>query len=233
MTAVRSALFFVWLFLGTPLIAIVYLPSLILPRAVIREGIRFWGWYNRVGLKLIWNIDVEVRGLQHRPTGAALVAAKHQGWLDVLAGFTLMPDTCFVMKRELLKIPLIGWYSVKVGMIWVHREGAAAALKKLVADTQDRMKHDRQVIIFPEGTRTEPGQPGDYKPGVAALYRDLGFPCHLLATNSGVFWPAKGMPKGPGVVVFEFLEPIPAGLKRGAFMTELETRIEAASNALL
>ena len=187
----------------------------------------------RFGLKLICGITIEVRGRQHLPTGPALIAAKHQGWLDVFAAFTFLPDACFVMKRELLRIPLVGWYCIKVGMVWVDREGHAAALKKLVADVQDRMRHERQAVIFPEGTRTRPGQPGDYKPGIAALYRDLAIPCTPVATNSGVHFPAKGLMKYPGVVVFEFLEPIPAGLKRGEFMKELEGRIETASTALL
>jgi 1-acyl-sn-glycerol-3-phosphate acyltransferase len=233
LNTVRSALYAVWLFVGSTVLAILYLPTLILPRQAIRAGIRFWGFYLRLGLKLICGIEVEVRGREHLPPGPALIAAKHQGWLDVFAGFTFLPDACFVMKRELLKIPLVGWYCIKVGMVWVDREGGAGALKKLVADVQDRMRHDRQVVIFPEGTRRPPGDPGDYKPGIAALYRDLGIPCSPLATNSGVHFPAKGLMKYPGKVVFEFLEPIPAGLKRGEFMKVLEERIETASNALL
>lgn len=233
MTLVRSLLFAAWLFVGSTVLAILYLPTLILPRDAIRLGIRFWGFYLRFGLRLICDIRVEIRGLQHLPEGPALIAAKHQGWLDIFAGFTVLPDACFVMKRELLRIPLVGWYCIKVGMVWINREGHAAALKKLVTDVQGRMKHDRQVIIFPEGTRTPPGQPGAYKPGIAALYRDLGIACTPLATNSGVHFPAKGLMKYPGTVVFEFLEPIPAGLKRGEFMKMLEERVETASNALL
>jgi 1-acyl-sn-glycerol-3-phosphate acyltransferase len=229
----RSALYAFWLFVGTTILAIVYLPMLVLPRGVLAAGIRLWGWYLRAGLRWICDVRVEIRGREHLPKGPALIAAKHQGWLDVFVGFTVLPDACYVMKRELMRIPLIGWYCRKVGMVWVDREGHAAALKKLVADVQDRMRHDRQVVIFPEGTRTPPGQPGDYKPGIAALYRDLAIPCTPLATNSGVHFPAKGLMKYPGTVVFEFLEPIPAGLKRGEFMKTLESRVEAASNALL
>jgi len=233
MNVLRSALFTLWLFVGSTVLAILYLPTLILPRDAIRLGIRFWGFYLRFGLKLLCGITIEIRGLEHLPKGPALIAAKHQGWLDIFAGFTFLDDACFVMKRELLKIPLIGWYCIKVGMVWVDREGHAAALKKLVADVNDRMRHDRQVVIFPEGTRRPPGDPGDYKPGIAALYRDLGIACTPLATNSGVHFPAKGLMKYPGKVVFEFLEPIPAGLKRGEFMKVLEQRIETASNAML
>jgi 1-acyl-sn-glycerol-3-phosphate acyltransferase len=138
-----------------------------------------------------------------------------------------------VLKKELLVIPFYGWYTIQGGMIAVDREGHASALKKLVPDNRERLSEDRQVIIFPEGTRKDPGAEPDYKPGVAALYRDLDLPCTPLATNSGVHWPAHGFLRRPGVIVFEFLEPIPAGLKRGEFMRELQDRIETATNALL
>lgn len=233
MNLIRSLIYAVWLFLGTTVMAILLLPTLAMPRGAIAWGIRVWGRYLRLGLRLICGITIEVRGRQYLPKGPVLIAAKHQGWADIFVGVTILDDACFVMKRELLKIPLIGWYCIKVGMVWVDREGHAAALKKLVTDVQDRMRHDRQVVIFPEGTRTPPGDPGSYKPGIAALYRDLGIPCLPLATNSGVHFPAKGLMKYPGRVVFEFLEPIPAGLKRGEFMKVLEERVETASNALL
>jgi len=231
MTVLRSLIFAVFFFGGTTILAIAYIPTFLMPRAAIASGIRLWGRYIRFLLRVICGVKVEIRGTP--PAGPALIAAKHQSMFDVFAGFTFLPDACFVMKKELIATPLIGWYSLKVGMVVVDREGHAAALKKLVADTLDRMKHDRQVVIFPEGTRTKPGEPGQYKPGIAALYRDLALPCIPLATNSGVHWQSKGFMKWPGTVVFEFLEPIPAGLKRGAFMTELETRIETASNALI
>jgi 1-acyl-sn-glycerol-3-phosphate acyltransferase len=96
-----------------------------------------------------------------------------------------------------------------------------------------RLAEGRQIIIFPEGTRTAPGEPGQYKPGVAAIYRDLEASCALVATNSGEHWPAHGFKRIPGKVVFEFLPPAPAGLKRAAFMAMVEGRIEPASQALL
>jgi 1-acyl-sn-glycerol-3-phosphate acyltransferase len=230
MTVLRSAIYAVYMFGGSTILAFLYLPMLILPRAVMAWGIRFWGHYVCFGLKAICGIRIEVRGTP--PTGPALIAAKHQSMLDICGPFTFLPDSCYVMKKELLLIPLFGWYCRKVGMIVVDREGGAGALKKLVADTQDRMRHDRQVVIFPEGTRTRPGAKGDYKPGIAALYRDLGLPCIPCATNSGMHWPAKGLMRYPGTVVFEYLEPIPAGLKRSQFMSELEQKIETASKKL-
>lgn len=233
MTAIRSYLFAVWLIVASTILCLLYIPAFILPRAVLRPLLRLWGATMMFGARWICGIKVEVRGREHVPTGPALIAAKHQSMLDICAQFVVLPDACFVMKKELLIIPLFGWYAMKGRMIWVDREGHSAALKKLVADTKDRMRNDRQVIIFPEGTRTAPGADPEYKPGVAALYRDLGLPCTLVATNSGQCWPGRGLMRYPGTVVYEYLAPVPADLKRGAFMAEMQGRIEAASKALL
>jgi 1-acyl-sn-glycerol-3-phosphate acyltransferase len=184
-------------------------------------------------LRVICDIKVEVRGLEHLPAGAALIAPKHQCMFDIFGAFAFLPDSCFVSRKEFMKIPFFGWYIWKSQMIVVDREGQAAALRKLVVDSRDRLAHDRQIVIFPEGHRGEPGVAGDYKPGVAALYRELGVPCIPLALNTGVHWPAHGFLRHPGTIVFQFLEPIPAGLKRADFMRQLQDRLETASNALL
>lgn len=231
MNVLRSAFFAVWLFGGSTVLAILYLPTLLMPRGAIQACVRFWGDYVALGLRLI-GVRIEFRGVEHRPVGAALIAAKHQSMLDVTAGLSTLPDSCFVMKQELLKIPLFGWFCLKVGMVPLDRSGRMAALKKMVADVRERFKDARQVIIFPEGTRTPPGQAGHYHSGVAALYRELDMPCHLIATNSGVHWQGKGLMRYPGTVVFEYLPPIPPGLKAKAFMAEMEARIEAASQRL-
>jgi len=231
-TALRSWIFAVWLFGGSFLLSLAYIPTLILPHDVVRVCLRFWGAFVLFGLRWICGVRVEIRGRQFIPQGPALIAAKHQGMLDVCAPFTIMPDVCYVMKKELLYIPFFGWYAWRGGMIFVDRAAQAAALKKLVRDTQERMRRDRQVLIFPEGTRRPVGAEPDYKPGVAALYRDLELPCTPVATNSGQHWPAKGLMRYPGTVVFEFLPPIPAGLKRGEFMKALEASIEPASARL-
>jgi 1-acyl-sn-glycerol-3-phosphate acyltransferase len=118
-------------------------------------------------------------------------------------------------------------------MIVVDREGGSGALRKLIADAREKIGHGRQVVIFPEGHRMAPGMTGDYKPGIAALYRDLGLPCTPMATNSGAHWPAHGILRRPGLIVYEFLPAIPPGLHRGEFMRTLKARLESASTALL
>ena len=230
---VRSLLFAAVFYVLSAVTCIVMSPLLLGPRRWIVVAIGMWARVVMACLRAICGVTVEVRGRRFMPTGPALVAAKHQGMFDTIAPFTFLPDAAYVLKKELLIIPFYGWYSIKGGMIAVDRAGHAAALKKLVKDTRERMAEDRQVVIFPEGTRKDPGAAPDYKPGIAALYRDLGLPCTPMATNSGAHWPAHGFLRRPGTVVFEFLEPIPAGLKRGEFMKELQARIETASNALL
>jgi 1-acyl-sn-glycerol-3-phosphate acyltransferase len=233
LTVVRSALFVVVFYLWSATVAIFAIPTFVLPRAVVMRVMQIWsGGVTRL-LTLICGVRVEVRGRRFMPAGAALIAAKHQCMFDVFGLFAILPDACFVTKKELMRVPFFGWYCLKMGMIIVDRDGEAKALKKLLRDSRDRLGQRRQLLIFPEGTRGEPGRPGDYKPGVAAIYRDLEVPCIPLALNSGVHWPAHGFLRRPGTIVFEFLEPIAPGLRRGPFMEELQRRLETASNALL
>lgn len=229
----RPVLFTIWLYGAMAVVGLGGLP-LIVTRTSAMWVIKAWAHTVLFGLRHIMGVTVETRGLEHAPKGSALIAGKHQSMLDIVWPFTVLDQPCFVLKKELAWMPILGWYAWRTRMIAVDREAHAAALKKLVSDSRDRLKHERQIVIFPEGTRTQPGADPDYKPGVAALYRDLGdTPCHLTATNSGLCWPAKGNAFKPGHVVYAFLPPIPAGLKRGPFMQALKDRIETASKALL
>lgn len=230
---VRSLVFVLWLYGLMFILGLAALPLLLGPRPWIMGVIHLWVRLVLWGLRTIVGQRVEVRGLQYRPAGAAIVAAKHLSMLDTIAPFEVLSDPCFVLKKELMKLPIYGWFAAKTDMIPVNRGGGSQAVRELSAAAQDRLRHARQILIFPEGTRKEPGAEPHYKGGVAALYRDLELPCTPMATNSGLFWPAHGFVRRPGVVVFEFLEPIPPGLVRAAFMRELEERIETASNRLL
>jgi len=231
-TALRSYLYVLLFYLWTALVAVGCTPILLGPTRWTLGMFHFWG-RGVTALLAVCGIKVEVRGREHIPTGAALVAPKHLCMLDVFAQFAVLPASVFVMKKELNWIPWFGWYAAKVGAIDIDRGGGASALKKMVAEAKGLFAKGRQVVIFPEGHRGTPGEAGDYKPGVAALYRELDVPVHPVATNSGVHWPAHGFIRKPGTIVFEYLEPIPPGLKRAEFMRTLEERIETASNKLL
>lgn len=231
MIYLRSFLFQLVFWLWSATLAVLMIFTFPLPRAANRACLTFWSRGVTFSLRWLAGVHIVIRGRQHIPQGAALIAAKHQSMFDVFSQFAILPDACFVMKKELLMVPLFGWHGLKADMIVVDRDGHSAALKKLVRDAKDRMKGARQIVIFPEGTRGDVGQPGDYKPGIAALYRELDMPVTPLALNCGGHWDKSLLIK-PGTIVFEYLEPIPAGLKRAEFMRELQTRIDTATKAL-
>ena len=233
MTTLRSLVFVVWLYLSMALFAVGLSPMLLLPYRPAMWVIRGWSKFVLFGLRWIAGVKVEFHGLEHRPAGAALLAGKHQSMLDVIAPFAVLPDNCFIMKKELMPLPFFGWFAWKTKMIAVDRSAHSKALKDMDKQAGARFAEGRQILIFREGTRAEVGSAPDYKPGIAALYRDLDAPCTPIATNSGVHWPAHGFRRYPGVVIYEFLPVIPAGLKRAEFMAQLEEQIETASNALL
>jgi 1-acyl-sn-glycerol-3-phosphate acyltransferase len=220
-------------YLWSAVLSIGSLPLLLCPRRWTIEIFRFWARGVFVQLRVICDVRVELRGREHVPRGRAIVAAKHQCMFDVFAQFVFLEDSCFVMRKELMRIPFFGLYAWKTGMVVLDREGGSKALRDLLAQARDRLKEPRTLVIFPEGHRGEPGVAGDYPPGVAGLSRDLELPTYPVATNSGVHWPAHGFLRRPGTIVFEYLPPIPTGLKRAEYMRRLEAEIETASNALL
>ncbi len=233
MTTFRAVLFALAFSLWTGGLAIVCTPILLGPSRWTLSMFHLWGRGIFGMLKAITGVAVELRGREHIPTGAALIAPKHQSMLDVYAQFAWLPASVFVMKKELTLIPWFGWYAAKVGTVDIDRSGGATALRNMVRRAKELFAHDRQIAIFPEGTRKAPGDPPDYKPGIAALYRELEVPVCPVATNSGEHWPARGiMIKKPGTIVFQYLEPIPPGLKRAEFMRLLQERTETASAAL-
>lgn len=233
MTLIRSLLLMVWMWGSVLIVGTLGAPYVFLSPLGGARVMEAWARGMRFGAKWIAGITYEVRGLEHLPQGPIMIAAKHQSVLDTIIPtlFTHMP--VYILKQELLNLPIFGWYCRKAGLIAIDRSGHMSALKAMVAQAKERMDQGRPIIIFPEGTRQMIGAVPDYKPGVAAIYMLLGVPCVPLALNTGTSWPAKGIWRRPGKVVFEFLPVIPPGLKRGPFMELLESRIEDASQALL
>ena len=227
---VRSALFLIWFAVVSLALNVACLPLLVFPRRATVWAANKWARLLLFGLEHIVGLTMEVRG--RPPKGAALIAAKHFSMWETIALLALLDAPAIVIKRELLWIPLYGWYCIKQGMIPIDRSGRASAIRRMHEAAKRAVNDGQPIVIFPEGTRKKPGAPPDYKPGVAALYSLLGLPCIPLAHNSGLFWMGWFLRK-PGTVVVEFLEPIAPGLKRRQFMTELQTRLETATNALL
>jgi 1-acyl-sn-glycerol-3-phosphate acyltransferase len=232
MTAVRSVLFAVGALAWTAVLSVLYLPLLVLPRRGIQKAGRFWirgliGW-----LAATCGLGYRIEGREHLAPGPAIIAAKHQSAWDTLIFHLLLEDPVFVLKRELFRVPFIGWYLRKAGNVGVDRAAGFRALKAMTPDVERALAAGSQVIVFPEGTRSAPGASRPYQPGVAVLYADCVVPVVPVALNSGVFWGRRSFYKYPGVITLEFLPPMPEGLDRRQFLKQLTERIETAAERL-
>jgi 1-acyl-sn-glycerol-3-phosphate acyltransferase len=232
-TFIRLVLFHIYFWGWSTLINLVWLPALALPRVHVGRGMEIWASVSFWGVKHIAGLDYEVRGRENLPAGPAIFAVKHMSMWETIAQHILLRDPATVMKRELLRVPVYGWYAQKCEMIVIDREGHASALRNMIKSARARIAAGRPIVIFPEGTRKLPGEAPDYKPGVAALYGALDVPCIPVALNSGLFWARKGTKPRPGRIVVEILPAIAAGLPRATFMKELQERIETATARLL
>jgi 1-acyl-sn-glycerol-3-phosphate acyltransferase len=233
MTWLCSLLFNLGFYLWTAALGILGLPVLLGPRRWSMTLGTLWAVGTMRILRWTVGLSWEVRGAEHLPPGGAIIAMKHQSAWDTIALPLIFRDPAVVLKRELLWIPLYGWYAGRASAIPVDRAAGAGALRRMVAAATGPARAGRHVVIFPEGTRTAVGQQRPYHPGVAALYRQLSLPLVQVAVNSGLFWGRRAFLKRRGRIVAEILPAIPPGLDRRTAMAELERRIEEATAKLV
>ena len=233
MNTIRSALCMVSFYLWAVFIGLVMIPGVFLPRRFFRWLVLLWADGNSIIFRLIVGIKVEVRGREFIPSGPAIVASKHQSEWETNVFLRLLSDPVYIMKKELGYIPGYGLYARKMKMIFIDRSGYSKTVRKLVDDARNATRFGRALVIFPEGTRLKPGQKRPYRTGIAALYSDLNLSVVPVVHNSGLFWPKQSFRKYPGTIVLQFLPPIKPGLDRHLFMTQLENRMEEASDLLL
>jgi 1-acyl-sn-glycerol-3-phosphate acyltransferase len=230
---IRSVVFNVLFYLNLLVQLIAALPTLVMPRRAILAVARFWARTNLWLLRAICGIKVEFRGLGRSPSGPLLVASKHQSLWETFALLLIVPDPAYIMKRELMWIPFFGWYAWKACMIPVDRSKGSQALADMNAGVRRELARDRQIVIFPEGTRRAPGAEPKYKYGVAHLYAGMDVPCLPVALNSGLFWPRRAFRRFPGTVLVEVLDPIQPGLDKDVFFEQLQREIEGATARLV
>ena len=233
MIMLRSIIFNILFYVNLALFLVLGFEFFFLPRKWAIRALQTWARSSIWLLRVICNTKMVVRGLQHIPTGPAIVAGKHQSFWETFAILPLLDDPCFVLKKELTYIPLFGWFCLKFKMIAVDRNAGTQALRNLTARAKEEVARPRQIVIMPEGTRRGPDEPPDYKPGVAAVYGQLGVPCVPFGLNAGLFWPRRKFMRYPGTIIIEFCEPIPAGLPRKEFQQQLQNAIEKTSTGLL
>ena len=233
MLVIRSVVFNVLFYLNLLVQLIAALPTLVMPRGGILAVARFWARTNLWLLRMVCGIRVEFRGVEKIPPGPLLVSSKHQSLWETFALLLILPDPAYIMKRELMWIPFFGWYTWKAGMIPVDRSRGSQALAEMNACARREAERNRQIIIFPEGTRRPPGAEPKYKYGVVHLYAEMGVPCLPIALNSGLFWPRRSIRRYPGTIRVEVLDPIPPGLGKDEFFERLQGEVEAATARLV
>jgi 1-acyl-sn-glycerol-3-phosphate acyltransferase len=229
----RSLVFNILFYLVFLFWVVVALPTFLMPRAAVLRVANWWAQSNIFLMRVVCRIKVEFRGTEKIPKGPLLVACKHQSMWETISLLRFFDVPFFVLKRELLWIPIFGLFLMKANMIAIDRRAGGRALLAMVRRAVAEVRRGRQLVIFPEGTRTPVGAPPHYKPGVGQLYVACGVPCLPVALNSGLFWPRRTFLRYPGTLVVEFLDPLPPGLPREEFLSRLRTGIEEASNRLV
>lgn len=234
MVYLRSALFQVTFYLAFIVQMIIFTPFyFLLPRKIAYHIAKFWCRGNLFMADKIAGISYEIQGLENLPKGGCIISAKHQSFWDTFAIVPTFDDPVFILKRELIWIPLFGWYLAKQRMIAIDRSAKARAIPKMIEQANEAMAESRQLIIYPEGTRKVPGDKPDYKYGIAKLYTDLNVPVVPVIQHAGLFWPRKSFLRRAGHIVIRILPPIQPGMNAREFFLHLADYTERESDRLL
>jgi 1-acyl-sn-glycerol-3-phosphate acyltransferase len=205
--------------------------SLISPKS-LPPFARLWSRAWLAMYRAVCGVDYDVRGTENIPHGGCLLAVKHQSVWDTCALFAIFDRPVFVLKNELMFIPFFGWALARLGCIPIKRGTGKSALEDMVRGTRVALTQNKQVVIFPEGTRTMIGQAANYKTGISHLYTALQVTCVPVALNSGAFWPRRKFLRPPGTIIIEVLSPIPPGIDRKEMFDLMVGRIEDASKRM-
>ena len=222
MTWLRSTAFNLWFYTITVLVAVLSVVVLPAPPSWARAVAKAWARVVLGPLRPICGITVLVTGRENLPAhGPALIASQHQSAFDTVIWLLLVPEAAYVLKQELSRIPFYGTLCRRMGMIPVDRDGGASAIRSLLRAADDAVARDRQIVIFPEGSRAPPGRPLPLHPGVAAMASRTGLPVIPVVTDSGLRWGRRTFRKDPGVIHIAIQPPLPAKMPRAALLERL------------
>lgn len=205
---------------------------MLLRRGWTIAAIRFWIGGIFLLARTVAGVTYRIEGRENLPAGPCIIAAQHQSAFETYLLFTLLARPVFILKRELAKIPIIGWYIKRAGLVDIDRSAGAAALRWTLQCSQVALGRGEQVIIFPEGTTVPPGMRRPYRPGIAALYRQCDAPVIPVALNSDYCWGKIRVLKRPGEITLRFLPALPKGLGKDEILDVLRQRIEAAARIM-
>ena len=224
---IRNTLFLFFFFSGIIIISILFIPSLILPQKFVLFGGKLFGYWSMFCLKLFLNTKIKVKGRENIISKEKFfIAASHQSMFETFFLQTLFNSPKFILKNELLKIPVFGWYLRKIGSISVQRNKISKDNLGLLDKIKDSaMNSDRPIIIFPQGTRVLPKDRAPFKKGVGRIYNELKIKCQPIAINSGTVWPKKGSLIKNKTITITILKAIEPGLDAIEFTNLIEKQI--------
>ncbi len=224
---IRNTLFSFFFFTGIVVISILFLPSLMFPQKIVLFGGKLFGYWSSFCLKFFLNTKINIKGKENIINDTKFfIASSHQSMFETFFLQTIFNSPKFILKYELLKIPVFGWYLSKIGSISVNRNKISKDNIGLI----DKIKNavitsDRPIIIFPQGTRVLPDERVPFKKGVGRIYSELNINCQPIAINSGTVWPKKGSLVKNKTITISILEAIEPGLDSKEFTNLIEKKI--------
>tara|TARA_B100000902_G_scaffold209340_1_gene199253 strand:- start:828 stop:1529 length:702 start_codon:yes stop_codon:yes gene_type:complete len=220
----KNLLFSIIFFTGIITISIIFLPALILPKNVILLGGKLMGYWAELCLRLILSVQIKVLGKENIISDRKFfIASSHQSMFETFYLQTIFNSPIFILKKELLQIPVFGWYLKKIGSIAIKRNKVTKENLGFFDDIKNSINNTkRPVIIFPQGTRVKPEERPPFKKGVARIYEELKISCQPIAINSGYVWPKKGLKTPFKQITISILPSINYGINKNEFIYDLE-----------
>ena len=229
---IKNSIFSLFFFFGIIVISLFFLPALLLPNKIVLFGGKVMGYWAGFCLKLFLSTKINIKGKENIISNDKFfIASSHQSMFETFYLQTIFNAPIFILKKELLQIPIFGWYLKKIGSISIKRNkitkdnlGFFDNVSKIVSES------NRPIIIFPQGTRVLPTERPEFKKGVSRIYEELNIFCQPVAINSGYVWPKNGLKSSNKTITISVLKPIPSGLKKEEFLKILENNIYSELN---
>ena len=224
---IRNVIFSIFFFSGIIIISLVFLPAFFLPQKIVLIGGKLMGYWTSFCLKIFLSTKIVIKGKENIIDNEKFfIASSHQSMFETFYLQTIFNSPVFILKKELLLIPIFGWYLKKIGSISIKRNKITKDNLGFFEDISKMINNSkRPLIIFPQGTRVLPDERTPFKKGASRIYEELKITCQPVAINSGFVWPKKGSKMSHRTITVSILKPISFGLAKEEFIRDLENNI--------
>ena len=224
---IRNFIFSIFFFSGITIISLIFLPSLLLPGKIVIFGGKLMGFWTGICLRFFLSTKIIIKGIENIPKNEKFfIDASHQSMFETFYLQTIFNSPIFILKKELLKIPIFGWYLKKIGSISIERNKTTKNNLDFFENIKKKIHNsERPIIIFPQGTRVAPDLRPPFKKGVSRIYEELKITCIPVAINSGYVWPKNNSKSNNKTITISILDPIITGISKNEFSQILENKI--------